>query len=61
MISHSIEDHCQYWLNENSGVLKSPNHPSYYDLNLNCKWILKADQGFYVNLELILVKVKNQT
>ena len=61
MIIYSTDDHCQYWLSEISGVLTSPNYPKLYDLNLNCKWILKADKGFYVNLEITYVQVKNET
>merc|ERR1712110_537940 len=53
-------DHCQYWLNENSGTLTSPNFyvniwglGHYYDHNLNCSWILNADQGFYITVEIV--------
>ena len=58
---YSTDDQCQYWLNKTSRILTSPNHPILYDLNLNCKWILKADEGFYVNLEINSIQVKYET
>ena len=49
------------------GTLTSPNfkhtsnyHSSYYhsyDHNLNCTWILNADQGFYITLEFDFLMV----
>ena len=61
-----IDDHCQYWLNKADGTLTSPNfghdplgNPDrYYDHNLNCTWILNADQGFYITLEIEYIEVK---
>ena len=56
-----IDDHCQYWLNKADGTLTAPNfgiindHGNYQNsliLNLNCTWILNADQGFYITLEI---------
>ena len=52
---YSIDPGCQYWLNETSKLLTSPFYGSqqrYYN-NLNCTWILKAEEGFYVNFELL--------
>ena len=64
-----IDDHCQYWLNKADGTLTSPNfkhtsnyHSSYYhsyDHNLNCIWILNADQGFYLTLEFDFLMVNH--
>ena len=55
-----IDDHCQYWLNKADGTLTSPNFGSndlgyhqFYDHNLNCTWILNADQGFYITIEIV--------
>ena len=48
-----IDDHCQYWLNKEAGAITSSN----YDHNLNCTWILKADQGYYITLEIEHFKV----
>ena len=51
-----IDDYCQYWINRADGTLTSPHYDSekhqYYDHNLNCTWILNADQGFYITLEI---------
>ena len=63
-----IDDHCQYWLNKTDGILTSPNlgvltHFGYYtgnyDHNLNCTWILNADQGYYITLEIDYFEVNN--
>ena len=65
-----IDDHCQYWLNKADGTLTSPNfglngvgwyqndHQIYYH-NLNCTWILDADQGYYVTLEIEYFRVND--
>ena len=62
-----IGDHCQYWLNKTDGTLTSPNFGisdfgqyQYYDHNLNCIWILNADQGYYITLEIEYFKVNNK-
>ena len=54
-----IDDHCQYWLNKADGTLTSPNfgvndlgNYHFYDHNSNCTWILNADQGYYIKLEI---------
>ena len=68
-----IDDHCQYWLNKVDGTLKSPNFGisminanghlvgHVYDHNLNCTWLLTADQGFYITLEIDYFEVNNDT
>ena len=33
----------------------------YYYNNLNCTWLLKADQGSYVNFEIDFFRVKSDT
>ena len=46
-------------MNKADGTLTSPNfgkndlgdYPDY-DHNLNCTWILNADQGYYITLEI---------
>ena len=63
-----IDDPCQYWLNKADGTLTSPNfilndelyYPSY-DHNLNCTWLLNADQGFYITFEINYFIVNNDT
>ena len=54
-----LDDKCQFWLNDSSKILTSPylngsKHHFYqpYYNNLNCTWMLKAEQGYYVNLEI---------
>ena len=54
-----IDDHCQYWLNKTDGTLTSPNfgvndlgNYHFYDHNSNCTWILNADEGHYITLEI---------
>ena len=70
MLFYFIDDHCQYWLNKADGTLTSPNlgvndlgyimtYYGYYDNNLNCTWILNADQGYYIILEIDYFKVNN--
>ena len=61
-----IDDHCQYWLNKADGTLTSPNYGvndlgynTYYIHNLNCTWILTADQGFYITLEIQYFRVND--
>ena len=68
LIIFSILDYkCQFWLDESSKVLKSPffessEHCQYcqkYYNNMNCTWIIKAEQGSYVNFEIDSFWVKN--
>ena len=46
-----------------AGTLTSPNYLSKstqnYDHNLNCTWILNADPGFYITLEIEDFMVNN--
>ena len=62
-IFYSIDTECQYWLNETAGLLTSPyfdDKAQYYN-NLNCTWMLKAEQGSYINFEIYKFKVKNNS
>ena len=55
-----IDDHCQFWIDETAGVLKSPyfdGSDQHYGHNLNCIWTLNAKEGFYINLEIDYFKV----
>ena len=63
-----IEERCQYWFNKTDGRLTSPNfgdndlgYPQWYDYNVNCTWILNADQGFYITLEIEDFGVNNDS
>ena len=67
-INHSLlyyqDDNCQFWLDDSAKVLTSPYFDGleqHYYINLNCTWILKAEQGSYVNFEIDYFKVKNNT
>ena len=54
---------CQYWLKESSRELTSPyfqygTEQKYYN-RMNCTWMLKAEQGFYINIEMDYFYVNN--
>ena len=59
-----LDDKCQYWLDDSAKVLTSPyfggDNQRYYN-NLNCTWMLKAEQGSYVNFEIVYFMVKNSS
>ena len=62
-----IDDQCQYWLNKTGGTLTSPNfgknaigNEHYYDINLNCTWIINADHGFYITLDIEVIEVNDK-
>ena len=53
-------------MNKVDGTLTSPNfgnnelgNVQYYDHNLNCTWILNADQEYYITLEIEYFLVNN--
>ena len=53
-------------MNKADGTLTSPNFGvtdfedyQHYDHDLNCTWILNADQGYYITLEIDYFKVNN--
>ena len=63
-----IDDHCQHWLNKADGTVTSPNFDvnvdswhdhNWPDHNLNCTWILNADEGYYITLEIEYFEVNN--
>ena len=59
-----LDDKCQFWLDDSTKILTSPYFAGYnqrYYNNLNCTWILKAEQGSYVNFEIDYFRVKNKT
>ena len=55
---------CKFWLNITAGTLTSPNQAdssfaSNYDHNLNCTWMIVAEDGFYITLEIDYFEAKN--
>ena len=53
-------------MNKADGTLTSPNFGvndlgiyKSYDHNLNCTWILNADEGYYIILEIEYFEVNN--
>ena len=64
IIVSTLDDKCQFWLDESSKVLTSPFFDNIYQRyynDMNCTWIIKAEQGSYVNFEIDYFKVKNNT
>ena len=66
LLFYFIDEHCQYWLNKADGTLTSTNfgqnnfgYYHLYDHNVNCTWILNADQGYYITLEIEYFRVND--
>ena len=56
-----IDDKCQFWLNESSRVLTSPHaYTNVYYHNLNCTWMIKSEQGSYINFQIENFEVNKQ-
>ena len=59
-----LDDKCKFWLDDSAKILTSPYFDGidqrYYH-NLNCTWMLKAEQGSYINFEIEYFRVKNNT
>ena len=45
-------DLCQSCLDMDQETLKSPNYPKSYGNNVTCNWIITAQHGFHITLEL---------
>ena len=62
-----LDDKCQFWLKESSRLLTSPYaqgayaHSNVYYHNSNCTWLLKFEEGSYINFEIDFFRVKNNT
>ena len=61
-----LDDKCQFWLKESTNVLTSPffsdtygSTGTIYHHNLNCVWMLKAEEGSNINIEIDYLDVKN--
>jgi len=45
-------ERCQYVLQNNEGVIKSPNHPQNYPNNIVCTWRIEAQDGYNILLQV---------
>ena len=48
-----INHDCQTWLDVNTNILISPNHPN----NNNCSWLITSNFGFYIILNFKFIEV----
>ena len=48
---------CQTWLDVNTNILMSPNHPN----NTNCNWLITANFGSYIILNFKFIEVNSKT
>ena len=51
-------DVCQSCLDMEQKILKSPNYPKSYGNNVTCYWVITAEHGFHIKLELQEFNVK---
>ena len=51
-------DMCQSCLDMEQKTLKSPNYPKSYGNNVTCYWIITAQHGYHITLELQELNVK---
>ena len=51
-------DMCQSCLDIKQKILKSPNYPKSYGNNVTCYWIITAQHGYHITLELQDFNVK---
>ena len=51
-------DMCQSCLDMEQKTLKSPNYPKSYGNNVTCYWIITAQHGYHITLELQDFNVK---
>ena len=51
-------DMCQSCLDMEQKTLKSPNYPKSYGNNVTCYWIITAQHGYHITLELPDFNVK---
>ena len=52
-----INDECQTWLNINTNILMSSNHPN----NTKCSWLITANFGFYIILNFKFIEVNSKS
>ena len=49
---------CESCLDLEEKTLKSPNYPNSYGNNISCNWLITAQHGFYITLNLLEFDVK---
>ena len=54
---NKIMSDCQTWLDVNTNMLMSPNHPN----NTNCSWLITANFGSYIILNFKFIEVNSKT
>ena len=54
---NKIMSACQTWLDVNTNILMSPNHPN----NTNCSWLITANFGSYIILNFKFIEVNSKT
>ena len=54
---NKIMSACQNWLDVNTNMLMSPNHPN----NTNCSWLITANFGSYIILNFKFIEVNSKT
>ena len=52
-----INDECKTWLDINTNILMSSNHPN----NTNCSWLITANFGFYIILNFKFIEVNSKS
>ena len=54
---NKIMPDCQTWLDVNTNILMSPNHPN----NTNCNWLITAEFGSYIILNFKFIEVNSKS
>ena len=58
LIKYKKIDHdCQTWLDVNTNILMSSNHPN----NTNCSWLITANFGSYIILNFKFIEVNSKS
>ena len=52
-----IDHDCQTWLDVNTNILMSSNHPN----NTNCSWLITANFGSYIILNFKFIEVNSKS
>ena len=44
---------CDYWLDMDKKIFKSPNYPQTYHNSKKCRWLIIAGQDYHITLDFI--------